>query len=55
MNALRRWFYLALLWATSFELAVAKAAPERNRENIDALQRDEHDYQRALTRLECGL
>ena len=55
MNALRRGFYLALLWCTSFELAVAKAAPERNRKNIDALQRDESEYERALIRIECGL
>jgi len=55
MSALLRSFYAFLLWATSFELALAKSAPERNRGHIDALQRDESEYQRELIRLEVGL
>lgn len=55
MNTLQRAFYLALLWATRFELAVAKSAPERNYQNIAALQRDITEYERALLRLEFEL
>jgi len=55
LNALRRLFYTALLWATSFELAVAKVAPDRNHRNIDALQRDESEYAIALIRMDLEL
>lgn len=55
MKAAIRLFYTLLLWATSFELSVAKAAPVRNHRNIEALQADESEYQRALIRMEVGL
>lgn len=55
MKTIMQLFYTALLWATSFELAVAKNAPERNHDNIDALQHDADEYERALLRLELGL
>ena len=48
-------FYAILLFFTRFELAVAKAAPTRNRGHIQRLQQDESDYERALIRLEFGL
>lgn len=50
-----RTFYSFLLWATRLEIALAKDAPIRNCERITNLQRDEFDYERALTRLELGL
>lgn len=50
-----RIFYAFLLWATRLELAIAKSAPVRNQANINRLQRDESDYQRALIRMEFGL
>ena len=55
LRALRAGFYTLLLWATSFELSIAKAAPVRNHRNIEALQADESEYQRALIRMEVGL
>ena len=55
MNAIQRAFYLAVLWATRFELAVAKNAPVRNHGNIAALQNDIAEYERALLRLEFEL
>ena len=48
-------FYALLLWATRFELAVAKAAPARNYANIAKLQRDESEYEGSIVRIECGL
>jgi hypothetical protein len=48
-------FYAALLFFTRFELARAKAAPIRNQRHIEALQRDESNYESALIRLEFGL
>ena len=50
-----RFFYALLLWMTSYELAIAKSAPERNHRLIVALQADEAEYSRELIRLECGL
>ena len=50
-----RFFYAFLLWATRLELALAKSAPARNQSHIEALQRDESDYERALIRQEFGL
>ena len=55
MKTIMQLFYTALLWATSFELAVAKNAPERNHRNIEALQQDASEYERAITRLELNL
>ena len=53
--ALLDMFYRALLWATQLELALAKDAPVRNHDHIATLQRDEAEYQRALTRLMLNL
>ena len=55
MKPIMQFFYTLLLWATSFELAIAKNAPERNRRNIEALQSDADEYSRALARMELGL
>lgn len=55
MKAAMQFFYTLLLWLTSFELAIAKNAPERNHDNIEALQQDVSEYERALLRLELGL
>lgn len=55
MKTAMRFFYVLLLWATSFELAIAKSAPERNRRNIEALTNDADEYHRAISRLELGL
>ena len=55
MKAASRLFYTLMLWATRFELSVAKAAPVRNYRNIEALQADESEYQRALIRMELEL
>lgn len=46
MTIILRAFYASLLWATQFELAIALAAPNRNKQHIAALQSDEHDYSR---------
>jgi hypothetical protein len=48
-------FYRALLWATQLEIALARSQPERNHTHLAALQRDEAEYQRALTRLMLNL
>ena len=55
MNALLRGFYVFLLWTTSFELAIAKNAPERNPVLIANLQADESEYEGKLARLELGI
>ena len=55
MKTIMQLFYTALLWATSFELAVAKNAPARNHRNIEALQQDVSEYERALIRLELSI
>jgi hypothetical protein len=55
MSELKKLFYTLLLWATSFELAIAKKAPHRNHRHIEALQSDESEYQRELIRMEVGL
>jgi len=48
-------FYLLLLLATRFELAVAKSSPARNYAHIAKLQRDESEYERSVIRIEYGL
>jgi hypothetical protein len=48
-------FYTFLLWATSLELAIAKSAPVRNQRHIEALQKDESDYQAELIQLELNV
>lgn len=55
MNALLRVFYVVMLWAVRFELSLAVGAPVRNHRLIDALQRDESEYERALIRLDLAL
>lgn len=55
MNTLLDLFYRTLLWATRLEIAIAKAQPVRNYDHLAALQRDEADYERALTRLSLNL
>jgi len=55
MKTAIRIFYSLLLWATNFELAIAKNAPERNRHNIEALTHDADEYSRELSRLELNL
>lgn len=55
MNAIMRSFYSLLIWASSFELALAMAAPARNHGHVEALQRDISDYERALIRLDLAL
>lgn len=55
MKTAMQLFYTLLLWATSFELAIAKSAPERNRRHIEALTNDASEYERAIARLELGL
>jgi hypothetical protein len=48
-------FYRVLLWMTQLEIALARSQPERNYTHLAALQRDESDYQRALTRLTLNI
>lgn len=48
-------FYTLALWMTRLELAIAKAQKVRNYDHIAALQRDEDDYERALSRLTLNL
>lgn len=55
MKPLLDLFYRALLWATRLEIALARSQPTRNYDHLAALQRDEADYQRALTRLALNL
>lgn len=55
MKTAMRFFYVLLLWATSFELAIAKSAPDRNRRNIEALTSDADEYERQLARLDLSL
>lgn len=55
MNPLMQVFYTLTLWATRFELAVALAAPQRNHRNIEALQRDESEYERELIQLRLNV
>lgn len=55
MTSLHRAFCATLLWATRLELALALAAPSRNRAHIEALQRDVSDYESALIRMDMVL
>lgn len=55
MKSVMQLFYTLLLWATNFELAVAKAAPSRNHRNIEVLQADADEYERAIIRLDLNL
>jgi hypothetical protein len=41
-------FYAFMLYATQFELAIAKAAPVRNAANIAALKQDEMRWEKEL-------
>ena len=43
-----RYFYKVLLASTRFELALARSAPVRNRQNIAALEADEMKWEREL-------
>ena len=43
-----RRFYSLMLWATQFELAIAKAAPIRNADNIKRLKQDELKWEKEL-------
>ena len=43
-----KFFYAIMLYATRFELALAKAAPIRNPNNIAALKADEMKWEREL-------
>lgn len=52
MNQLTRQFLSICLFFTRFQLAIAKAAPEWNRNHICKLQYDEHEYESAILSLE---
>ena len=43
-----RYFYALMLYATRFELAIAKAAPVRNPNYIAALKADEMRWEKEL-------
>ncbi len=43
-----KFFYATILWLTRLDLAIAKAAPVRNSDYIEALKEDEMKWELAL-------
>jgi hypothetical protein len=49
-----KYFYQFLLYATRFELWLARRAPVRNTDHIKQLQKDESEYQHSLLMTELN-